>query len=259
MQKSLYQDKTFADYWNERAGDEGEVYKRYVLDPIMFSLIGNLKDKTVLELGCGNGHLGTRFVAQNPKHVIMLDISKYNLMHAAGKCRDARVKFVEQDATQPWGIEATSVDVVYSNMMLNEVEASQAVIREVFKALKNGGEFIFSVTHPAWDLYVYAQEKAGVPSKKIFGLGGYFRRGYAKFIMGSDNNVKPEIKGNYKDVFEVEHYQRPVEDYFNQLVDAGFKVKKLLEPKPSDELLRLAPRFADNSDHPIGLIFYCVK
>jgi ubiquinone/menaquinone biosynthesis C-methylase UbiE len=259
MPKSLYQDEVFANYWNDRAGDAGEVYKRYVLDPLMFKLVGDFKDKTIIELGCGNGYLAPRLLEQQPKQIIMTDISKYNLQHAAEKCRDPRVSFLEQDATEAWKVEAASIDIVYSNMMLNEIEDIETPIQEAFKALKDGGVFVFSITHPAWDLFMYAQEKVGKPSNKIKELGGYFKRGFAKYLMGGDNKANPKLKDKYSKAFEVEHYQRPVADYFSQFVKAGFTVKQLLEPEPTAELLQVAPRFIDHTDHPIGLIFYCTK
>jgi len=259
MPKSLYQDETFASYWNDRAGDAGEVYKRYVLDPLMFNLIGGFKDKTIIELGCGNGYLAPKLLEQRPKQIIMTDISKYNLQYAAEKCRDPRVSFLEQDATEAWRIEPAAADIVYSNMMLNEIENIKTPIREAFRVLKDGGELVFSVTHPAWDLFMYAQEKAGQPSDKIKELGGYFKRGFAKYLMGGDNKANPKLKNKYSKAFEVEHYQRPVADYFSQLVKAGFTVKQLLEPEATAELLQEAPRFNDHTDHPIGLIFYCTK
>jgi ubiquinone/menaquinone biosynthesis C-methylase UbiE len=259
MQKSLYQDKTFADYWNERAGDAGEVYKRYVLDPLMFNVMGTLKGKAVLELGCGNGYLGQRFLEQSVEKVIMMDISEYNLRHAAAKCEDQRVTFLQHDATTPWNVDPSSVDVVYSNMMLNEVANIETPIREAFRVLKTNGVFIFSVTHPAWDLYVYAQEKAGTPSEKIKGLGGYFRRGFAKFVMGGDSKTNRELMAPHGKGFEVEHFQRPISDYFNQLVDAGFTIKQFIEPEMTKELLQNKPAFAEYADNPIGLVFYCIK
>jgi ubiquinone/menaquinone biosynthesis C-methylase UbiE len=259
MQKSLYQDKTFAMYWNDRAGDEGEAYKRYVLDPLMFKLAGNFKKKTILELGCGNGYLASKFIEQEPSRVIMMDISEHNIRYAAEKCSDARVEFLVQDATDPWKVETATVDVVYSNMMLNEVEDIKTPIKEAFRVLKAKGVLVFSVSHPAWDLFVYAQEKAGLPSKKIKNLGGYFRRGHAKFIMSGDSRTNPALKEKYGQEFEVEHYQRPVGDYFKQLVDAGFTVNGLLEPELTAELLQNNPRFAEYEDNPIGLIFYCTK
>jgi len=259
MRKSLYQDQTFASYWEERAGNDGEAYKRYVLDPLMFELVRDFKDKVVLEVGCGNGYLASKFLEQSPKQVIMADISEYNLEHAKARCDDPRVSFLQEDATDPWVTESSSIDIVYSNMMLNEVEDIATPIREAFRALRHGGTFVFSVTHPAWDLFIYAQEKAGLPSKKIKGLGGYFRRGFARFLMGGDSRNNPKLKEKYKQEFEVEHYQRPISDYFEQLVQAGFVVKRLLEPELTAELLHNNPRFADYADNPVGLVFYCTK
>ncbi len=259
MTKSLYQDETFANYWNDRAGDAGEAYKRYVLDPLMLEQIGSLKGKTIIELGCGNGYLAPKLLEQDPKQIIMMDISSYNLQHAAEKTKDERVSFVEHDATEPWKLESTSVDTIYSNMMLNEIEDIISPIQEAFRVTKNGGTFIFSVTHPAWDLYEYAQEKSGNPSTKVKGLGGYFRRGFAKFLMGAGSKTNPELKEKYGKEFEVEHYQRPVSDYFNALVDAGFTVDRLLEPELNEGILQHAPRFSVYADNPIGLIFYCTK
>jgi SAM-dependent methyltransferase len=169
------------------------------------------------------------------------------------------VSFVQHDATKPWKIESAAIDIIYSNMMLNEIENITSPIREAFRVLKNGGAFIFSVTHPAWDLFEYVQEKAGTPSTKVKGVGGYFRRGPAKFLMGAGSKTSPELKEKYGKEFEVEHYQRPISDYFNALIDAGFSVNRLLEPELTEELLRHAPRFMVYAHNPIGLIFYCTK
>lgn len=259
MQKSLYQDEKFANYWNDRAGDAGEAYKKYVLDPLMFKLVGCFKDKVVLELGCGNGYLAPKLLEQSPKQAILLDISEHNLRHAAAKCSDPKVSFLLQDATEPWKVGSSSVDVIYSNMMLNEVEDIKTPIEEAFRALQDEGVFVFSVTHPAWDLYMYAQQKAGMASQKVKGLGGYFDRGHAKFLMGGDSKTNPALKEKYDQEFEVDHYRRPISDYFDQLVDAGFTVSRLLEPEMTEVLLQNNPRFAVYVDNPIGLVFYCTK
>ena len=259
MTKSIYQDETFAQYWNERAGETGEVYKRYVLDPLMFPLAGTFTGKTILDLECGNGYLAPKLLEQQPDQIIMMDISEHNLRYAAEKCRDPKVSFLQQDATEPWKVESGTIDIVYSNMMLNEVENIATPISEAARVLKDGGVFVFSVTHPAWDLFVYAQELAGMPAKKIKGLGGYFRRGFATFIMSGDNKSNPTLKGKYSQDFEVEHYQRPLSDYFNQLVDAGFRVERLVEPELTEALLQNSPRFAMYADNPIGLVFCCRK
>lgn len=257
--KSIYQDKTFAEFWNERAGAQGEVYKRFVLDPLMFKLAGSLKNKTILELGCGNGYLAPKFIKKNPKGLILVDISKHNLEYAKSRINDKRITYIEQDATTTWRVKNSSINLVYSNMMLNEVENIKAPIKEAYRILKSKGKFIFSVTHPSWDLFIFAQEKAGIKSKKIKNLGNYFNRGFAKYIMGADSKTNPTLSKKYNQEFEVEHYQRPLSDYFNSLTEAGFSVKKIIEPEPTKELLQNNPRFKAYKDHPIGLIFDCAK
>lgn len=250
--KSLYQDRIFAGFWNKRAGSEGEPYKRYLLDPIMFKLVGNFKNKGVLELGCGNGYLTKAFLKQEPKSITLLDISKYNIAYAKEKSDDKRVSFLLQDATRRWKVASATIDVVYSNMMLNEIKNIRTPIREAFRVLRKKGKFIFSVTHPSWDLYVYAQERAGLRSNKIKNLGNYYQRGYADYIMGAD-------KKNSSGGFKVEHYHRPFSDYFGELVSAGFLIETILEPAPTKKLLKKIPRYSEYKDYPVSLIISCRK
>ncbi|MFH0739807.1 MAG: class I SAM-dependent methyltransferase [bacterium] len=257
--KSIYQNKEFAEYWNDRAGDSGEVYKRFALDPAMFKLIGSLENKVVLELGCGNGYLAKKFLNQKPKKVILMDISEYNLNYAKEKCSDKRITFLEQNATRKWRVNSNSIDIIYSVMMLNEVANIRTPIQEAFRVLKKKGIFTFAIVHPSWNLFAFAQEQIGVEPKKFKGLKNYFYRGHVKYVMGVDNKARPELAEKYKKTFEVDHFQKTFSDYFNQLTVSGFVVKKVLEPEITKALLKAAPRFSEKLDYPVGLIFHCVK
>lgn len=255
---SIYRDKTFAEYWNERAGDVGEVYKRFVLDPLLFKELGGFKGKAVLELGCGNGYLAKKFLDEDVEKLILVDISEHNLEYAAQKVDSPKVQFLLQDATRAWQVDEQSVDVIYSNMMLNEVEDIGSVCAEAFKVLASGGVFAFSTTHPAWDLFIYAQQQVGVEPRKVKGLGGYFRRGYSKFIMSTSDRSSGHTKKRDEN-FEVEHFQRPVSDYFTAVKQAGFTIEKFIEPELTKEILEAAPRFKDYLDRPISMVLICSK
>jgi ubiquinone/menaquinone biosynthesis C-methylase UbiE len=257
--KSKYQTRKFSEYWNKRAGKDGEPYKRYILDPIMFKLIGSLCHKKVLEAGCGNGYLAKQFLQKGVEKLILMDISKYNLEYARQNNYREKITFLEQDATKKWKIRSHSMDIVYSNMMLNEIANIITPIKESFRVIRKNGQFVFSVTHPSWDLFVFAQEKAGIKSEKIQSLGNYFRKGYASYVMGSDSKTNPNLYQEYHTNFKVEHYQRPLSDYFNVLTNTGFVVKKIIEPKLTKTILSKFPSFMAYQDHPVGLIFSCIK
>ncbi len=257
--KSLYQDPEFAAYWNERAGDRGEEYKHFVLDPCMFEVAGDLNDQVILELGCGNGYLAQNFLARNPKKILLLDISEENLKYARTRYQDSRIELQQQDAERSWSIPSDYVDLVWSTMLLNEVADIKTPMKEAFRVLKPNGRIVLSVTHPAWDLFLFAQEQAGKPSERIKGLGNYFRRGFSKYIMGKSARTNPQVARKTTKDFELEHYQRPISDYLNALLDAGFRVRKMIEPEVNRALLDFNPLFQESIDYPINLVFKAEK
>ncbi len=41
----------------EDFGDEGDASRRYVLNPALFALLGDVADRRILDAGCGSGYL----------------------------------------------------------------------------------------------------------------------------------------------------------------------------------------------------------
>jgi ubiquinone/menaquinone biosynthesis C-methylase UbiE len=257
--KSIYQDKEFAKFWNSRVGNDGEDLKRFVLDPFMFNQIGSLNKKTILEMGCGNGYLAPRFLQQNPAKVFIVDVSEENLQFARQKTQDNRVTFLQQDITQSWNIDSNRIDIIYSNMVLNEVSVIDKPIQEAYRVLKPNGQLIFSVLHPSFFLYFYAQLQAGTDSGKFKNLGGYFSHNDCKYLMGTVSVTKPAEQVEVTQNFEVEQTQKTISDYFNQLISAGFLVKGLFEPELSEEMLEYNHGFKKYTDRPMSLVFHAFK
>ena len=252
--KSSYQEREFSEFWNQISGAKGQTYKEYIVDPEMFKLVGVVKNKAVLDLGCGNGYLGPIFLKKGAKKVILLDVSEANIGHAKKRSSSPKLKFICQDATKKWKIPSQSLDIIFSDMMLNEIENIKTPMKEAARVLKKGGVFIFAVTHPAWDLFEFAKKKFLGSSPIIPDAGPYFFRGYNYFVMSTES-LKPEAGGEYKKSFNVEHFQRPIEDYFNEAVGAGFTIKKIVEPPLTKKILEDFPGYNEMGEHPIGLIF----
>ena len=256
--KSAYQNLNFATFWNEISGSHGQAYKKYVLDPCLFKMLGNISGKSVLDLGCGNGYLGSRFIKLGCKKVILMDISSYNLENARQLNNSHKIEYLCQDATRSWKIDNAKLDIVFSDMFLNEIKNIKKPIFEAYRVLKRGGQFLVTVTHPAWDLFEFSYDQLGKSRKIIKGAGPYFFRGPTKFMMGTES-LKPANNEKYPESFEIEHYQRPIEDYFNTLTDAGFVIKKIMEPELTSKILKHYPGYKDLSSHPISLIFNAIK
>ena len=58
----------------EGFGDEGDMTHRYLLNPTIFSLLGDARDKAILDAGCGQGYL-CRLLAKQGANVTGIEPS----------------------------------------------------------------------------------------------------------------------------------------------------------------------------------------
>ncbi|WP_286232434.1 malonyl-ACP O-methyltransferase BioC [Thalassotalea sediminis] len=107
----------------------------------LMTWLPNRHDLTVLDLGCGTGFF-TDILAGRYQKIIGLDISS-NMLSFASSNRNNMISWLEADAYHlPLATE--SVDLVYSNLMIQWCDALEDVVQEVLRVLKPGGLFIFS-------------------------------------------------------------------------------------------------------------------
>lgn len=103
-----------------------------------FWLLGDIRDKVVLDLGCGAGEKSAVLVAMGA-HVIGIDLSPHLLEIARKRVREAEFKEVSVLQT---GILSGSVDVVFGIAILHHLPLEEAR-DEVFRVLRPGGIAIF--------------------------------------------------------------------------------------------------------------------
>ncbi len=101
----------------------------------------NRNDLTVVDLGCGTGFF-THMLSDRYQQVIGLDISDKMLRFAQSN-RNDEIVWLEADAYKlPFADK--SIDLIYSNLMLQWCDSLDIVLQEALRALKPGGLFIFS-------------------------------------------------------------------------------------------------------------------
>lgn len=175
-------------------------------------LIGNVADKRVLELGCGNGRASVAFALQGAR-AIALDPSPEQLAAARrlSEREGVKVELHEGTPADLAFVRAESIDVVFSALALNLVDDVNRVFRQVHRVLRQGSPFVFSVVHPANALL-----DDGVDSPATL-RRTYFDRSPIDF--GTD---RPPFTGHV----------HTVSDLFAGLGRANFRVDLLLEPEP---------------------------
>ncbi|MGL1959092.1 MAG: malonyl-ACP O-methyltransferase BioC [Colwellia sp.] len=99
------------------------------------------KNLTVLDLGSGTGFF-TDLLASTYQHVIGLDIST-NMLHFAKKNRNENITWLEADAHNI-PLKDQSVNLIYSNLVIQWFDPLELAIQEMLRVLKPGGLIIFT-------------------------------------------------------------------------------------------------------------------
>jgi SAM-dependent methyltransferase len=145
-------DDAAADYQSNHAEDLGEVkflWGPEGLDEATAGLLGDVRDRRVLEVGCGAGQCGRWLVAQGAV-VVGCDLSYAQLVHSVDLDHrmGVRLPTVQADACLLPFADA-SFDLACSAYgALLFVADSSAVMAEVARVLRPGGHWVFSLTHP---------------------------------------------------------------------------------------------------------------
>lgn len=112
-------------------------------------LLGDVRGRTVLEVGCGAAQCA-RWLAAAGARVVAVDVSAGMLRHARRLDASAgtRTALAQADA-QALPVRSASVDLACSSFgAVPFVADPAAVMREVARVLRPGGRWVFSVPHP---------------------------------------------------------------------------------------------------------------
>src|ERR1700722_10197061 len=111
-------------------------------------LLGDLRGKRVLELGCGGAQCSIAFAKQGAT-AIGVDFSAEQLAFARRLCEreEVRIDLRHGDLAELAFLRADSIDLVFSAYALGYVEDLNRVFRQAHRVLKVGAPLVFSLTH----------------------------------------------------------------------------------------------------------------
>lgn len=107
----------------------------------LMSKLPNRTDLNIVDLGCGTGFF-TNILASKYQQVIGVDLSKKMLNFAEARSTHD-IQWIEADAYK-LPFDNNSIDVIYSNLMIQWCNPLSDLLVEITRVLKPGGLFIFS-------------------------------------------------------------------------------------------------------------------
>lgn len=202
-------------------------------------LLGNVKKKNILELGCGGGQVSISLAKKGAK-CIGIDVSDKQIAIALKNAKKEKVdvdfKLMPFSAIEKLGKER--FDIIISVMALQYCGNLKKLLNSANKLLKSGGKFVFSIEHPFYLL---------INPNNMEIEESYFSEGLRR-------ETEQGRKENYI------YFHRKLSTILNQLIKNGFKIKKLVEPlEKHDRIWGIGYRMALVNRIGPTIIFSCVK
>jgi SAM-dependent methyltransferase len=215
------------------AAVETKPHNAYYERPATLSLLPDLAGKRVLDAGCGPGVYSARLIEEGAE-VVAIDASQKMIDLARQRLGEA-VTLRQADLGRPLTfLDNSSFDLVLSPLVLDYIEDWHSTFAEFFRVLRPGGHFVFSVSHPLFD-------------ESYFQTNDYFKT----------ELVGCEWRGFDQVRVYMPSYRRPLGAVFNPLLEAGFTLERIIEPKPTEEFLAADPKhYQELSQRPC---FLCIR
>ena len=215
--------KEIENYWNATAQKYQKKsgislasahYGPYAPQEKDLKLLGNVRNKKILEIGCGGGQCSIAFARQGAK-CTAIDLSEEQLKFAKELSKENKVEidFRQGDFQDLKAFKSSSFDIVFSAYSLQYSFDLRQVFSQVYRILKKRGLFVFSFDHP---FYLIIKKK----TKKI--KESYFQTGRMESKSSWEDKNKNKIRFVY--------YKNKLSDIYNALADEKFMVEKILEP-----------------------------
>jgi SAM-dependent methyltransferase len=205
----------------ESMDPEGDFCKRHLLNPTVLRMLGDVAGQRILDAGCGQGYF-SRMLAARGGDVVGVEpaLTLYDYCVAKERENPQGVAYYRADLCQTLDVD-WQFDLVVANMVFMTIPDWRTAMRHCIEALRPGGLFVFSLTHPCFEQARESWLQAGHVAV----------REYASTY---------EIAGSYAPDFH-----RPLGDYLTEVSSLGCRIAQVVEPALAPHLVAEGPEGAD--------------
>jgi len=196
---------------------DAAAYGAYCPNEAKLNLLGNVRGKALVELGCGAAECSIAF-ARAGAICVGVDICAGQLDHARrlSEAHGVEVELIEQDMQDLWFLNGRKFDIAFSAYAFQYVRDLPKLFADIHDLLADAGVFVFSCHHPFADCI----------DKETLKLN----RSYSTLDREEYEDKWPD--GSSRPFLR---YLRRVSDYHEALVQTGFSVERMVEELDWDQ------------------------
>lgn len=237
MKENKYDDQVFFQKYSEMtrsrqglagAGEWPELQK----------LLPDFQGLSVLDVGCGYGWHCKYAAEHGAAYVLGTDISRKMLKTAAAQNSGGNIEY-RLSAMEDLQFPDASFDVVLSSLAFHYAADFPALVQNIGRWLRPGGKLVFSVEHPVFTAYGsqdwYYDENGNILH---FPVDNYYLEGKRDAVFLGERVTK---------------YHRTLTSYLGTLLENGFQLQRVVEPKPPEHMMDL-PGMENELRRPMMLL-----
>lgn len=213
------------------AENDTSLANAYYERPAMLGLAGDVRGRSILDVGCGSGALSAALrdrgatVTGMDASAAMLDLARRRV--------GADVALHLADLNDPLPFDDAAFDDVVASLVLHYLEDWAPALTQLRRVLRPGGRLLVSVDHPLV-AYTIAEPRPD-----------YFATTRYEFEWTLGGQRVP-----------MRFWRKPLQGMLDAFTSAGFRLTSLREPQPLPEARGLYPKaFAHFSTAPCFLFF----
>jgi ubiquinone/menaquinone biosynthesis C-methylase UbiE len=233
-----------AEVWTRLARGGYDIYRDHLNTPAFFAMLPDVRGLAGLDVGCGEGH-NTRLLAARGSRLAAIDISNVFIRYA-----------LEEEVREPRGIDycvASALELPFADsafdfavafMSLMDMPGHDRALAEAHRILRPGGFLQFSIEHPCFA--TPHRRNLRDPDGRTYAIevGDYYRRLNGEIAEWIFKGAPPALRASLRR-FRVPRFTRTLGDWLNLLIETGFVLERLEEPRPSDETAQACPGLQD--------------
>ena len=241
---AIYDDLSFFDNYIELRNAENN-YNDLIEQPIVFDLIGDVKGKSVLDIGCGYGAMTVKLADAGAQSVVGLDVSEKMITKAKIENQRNNIAYKILSAEKLSELNE-SFDAIVSCLAIHYIEDLNKLFADIYAHMNDNATLVFSMEHPMYTASKYEQ----------------------KWELDKEGNVSGFTIDHYGDegVRNIEwlgkiitKYHHKTETVINALINNGLVLEHVMEPTPGEALMQRVPKTIHELHRPAYLVVKCRK
>ncbi len=202
--------------------------------------------RTVLDIGCGFGWHCLYAAKHDAAKIVGIDISENMLQVAQKKAREegaSNISYLKMPMEE-YEYPEDTYDIVLSSLALHYISDLPAIYQKVYRTLKTGGYFVFSVEHPIFTAYGNQDWFYGEDGEILhWPVDRYFEEGSREAVFLGET---------------VQKQHHTLTGWLQPLLKAGFQICQLCEPQPPEHMMEI-PGMKEELRRPMMLLISARK